>query len=180
MYNLSLRRYRFPNGGFVMGIKEDVLRVLEFNQSYQDDQEGYHEQILSIAPSKIYVDWKQEFAGNFATGPAILFKAKGDNLFFSESHYWEWKDDGVYNKLTQGRPFIMHFPGKNWKYYNIVAKTLKLCPDFEYVDGSRLNTIREYLQDTQIRKSCQKVVLVISLVLISLTLGGNIQHVEDD
>jgi hypothetical protein len=99
-------------------------------------------------------------------------KAKGDNPFFPEKHYWDWTNGEIKNKLTSYKPFVMHFPGRNWKYYNIVAKSLNLAPDFEYVDGSRINTLKEYLKDKNVRTICGRIVFAVAAVLISITLSS--------
>jgi hypothetical protein len=101
-------RYRYPNGGFLIGKRKAIIHLLKENLAAEDDQAGYMN-LCYENKVHLYRDLKTELCGN------IPFVKEGD-----ESIYWEYDpiNNRFYNTETKGRPCILHFPGKNYSIMN--------------------------------------------------------------
>ena len=55
----------FPNGGFVIGLKKDIIILLNKNSKEEDDQMGYHYMLIEN-PNLLYLDYDQEIVYSYA------------------------------------------------------------------------------------------------------------------
>jgi len=101
--------HRFLNGGFVMGRRDDVLQLLMNNRGYDDDQEGYIDQLMKN-PALFILDETQQLCGNFTFDPDI----------------WIFSDGRFINTLTGESPVVMHFPGgkANARHYQMFSSDM--------------------------------------------------------
>lgn len=115
-------RYRFPNGGFIIGYKRDLIKLLKSNAGEWDDQGGYLQKFMDHDP-RFSIDWRQSLAGNMPN-MHDWYRVNDDDKKRPEYDYWEWDESRkrYRNKLTGEYPCAMHFPGKYWPGYNMVVK----------------------------------------------------------
>ena len=112
-------RYRFPNGGVLFGRSSVLLNFLESNKSEEDDQAGYLKKWIN-GDNSFLLDTNQKFIANI---PLMnKWVRVSDDSDMDEMNYWEIKDNTLMNNHSKETPVIVHFPGKNWKDYNIVGK----------------------------------------------------------
>ena len=113
-------RYRFPNGGFVMGRAKPLLRLLEANKDEPDDQGGYLQKMLDEYGNYFALDDKQMLVGNVPNMHGGYW-VQGDDRSIREIDRWQLKGNEVKNLATGEFPAFFHFPGKNWQSYNSIA-----------------------------------------------------------
>jgi len=116
-------RYRFPNGGFLIGYRNELLDLLDSNKEMKDDQAGYLKMFLKKDP-RFFIDTKQELLGNY--GSVGIRNRAHDDPNIPEENYWEYDETRrrFKNTITGAYPCGMHFPGAAWKHYNRVISTL--------------------------------------------------------
>jgi hypothetical protein len=112
-------RYIFPNGGVLIGRKDILLSLLIDNQNEDDDQIGYLEKYITN-DNRIYLDKHAHFIGNI-NDIGSNHKVMVNDNDADEIDYWDITKNGVTNKEYNTSPFILHFPGKNWKDYNKIG-----------------------------------------------------------
>lgn len=114
-------RYMFPNGGFVIGRAKNVLNFYTKILSYEDDQEGILDIYLSDKNS-FHLDSDQHFCGNIPNMSYYVSTEK-EKLLFPKSQkfgikkefdtFWDlsYGEKFIQNKITGGKPSVLHFPG---------------------------------------------------------------------
>lgn len=131
----STERYRYPNGGFVIGYRDALLNLLELNKEAEDDQMGYT--LLWLKSASLFtIDTQTLCVGNIvATIPFFdrrieeINEINAWNIVY-QYHYdrrgrIKTKTDAlVTNQFTAGEPAALHFPGGNMDDYNSVGKQL--------------------------------------------------------
>lgn len=98
----------FPNGGFLIGRRKDLIRIMRENLSQTDDQAGYIDGIYEGRLS-MKLDYENRFIGNIPRG---ITDADIERRYFI--------DDGgrPVSRRSGKAPFALHFSGLNWKYMN--------------------------------------------------------------
>jgi len=138
--------HRFLNGGFIMGRRDNVLQLLMNNCGYDDDQEGYIDQLMKD-PGLFILDETQQLCGNYTFDPEV----------------WVLMDGRFVNTLTGESPVVMHFPGgkANASHYQILSSNM-----MQMIDRQR-RTWRRIL----IMILILIIVLMITLYLINKRHG---------
>lgn len=116
-------RYRFPNGGFVIGKAGPLLRLLRANQNEPDDQGGYLQKILDGYGTFFVLDVAQSMAGNIPNMHGDYWVA-GDDRSIAELDRWVIAHGAVKHAATGNEPSFLHFPGRHWTAYNAAARHL--------------------------------------------------------
>ena len=97
---------RFPNGGFVMGKRENVLELLEINRDCRDDQASYFDTIYENKMD-LSIDYHTELAGNVPNYQSGNVESIGYFSFDEKSKRYK-------NIHNGNAPCVFHFPGRNW------------------------------------------------------------------
>ena len=102
-------RYRFPNGGFVMGRAKPMHTFYSKLLECDDDQACILRMYIDN-PTAFYLDSSNIFCGNIAA-------VHGLQIEFAEN----W-DDALVNKGSLNKPSVVHFPGigatQDWSLYH--------------------------------------------------------------
>jgi hypothetical protein len=102
----------YPNSGYLLGSRENILKLLQAHISYSDDQgacyDSMYTQRLPLA-----IDYYTELVGNvphYPHNPSL------------GSYTWEYDPNmSRYRNRELGTyPCVLHFPGKNWPYYHMM------------------------------------------------------------
>ena len=96
-------RFKYPNGGYLIGKRQSLLELLEANKNSTDDQVGYIN-LCYERKQKIHRDTDTIFCGNV---PKYL-----PNIDL-EKDFWKLSasDLRYYNPDTGHKPCVFHFPG---------------------------------------------------------------------
>ena len=113
-------RYKYPNGGFVMGYREDLLDLLYKNKDYFDDQEGYLMMWIKSGGKEFTIDIGVRCVGNIG----LNYSHFGNKNERDESKSWTIIDGKVVNMFTKTAPPVLHFPGGNIGMYNYLGYEL--------------------------------------------------------
>lgn len=127
-------RYRYPNGGFVMGRASDLLCVLRDNLNERDDQEGYTNKWLTRYP-RLELDHNQCLCGNLPnTEHMASIRPPDYDARMKEVDYWrvDPTTKRLQNVSTLCVPAVLHFPGGNRKDYNRLGALL-FDPPLKYL-----------------------------------------------
>ena len=134
-------RYIFPNGGFVMGLAENLLKLYNYLENFADDQQGIL-QLLLFQNTKtnylkinidddlptIILDKQQLFCGNIPSmhklvateQESAIFPPYGGGMKNEIQIFWSVNNNEIYNKFTHTTPVVLHFPGaacQGFDYY---------------------------------------------------------------
>lgn len=112
-------RYKYPNGGFVMGYREDLLKLLYKNKDYFDDQEGYLMMWIKDQ-NEFTIDIDVRCVGNIV----MDYKFFSEEKERDESKSWTMIDGKLVNLFTKTAPPVLHFPGGNIGLYNEIGYQL--------------------------------------------------------
>lgn len=96
-----------PNGGFLIGEVDSLIRVLEANQDSTDDQAGYCEMFYEGRANELEIDVQGQFCATFPNIPSSLMIRERwalDSPKFRLRH----RESGV-------TPIAAHFPGQNYR-----------------------------------------------------------------
>lgn len=176
---LKNNRYRFPNAGFIVGFRNDVLNLLKSNKDEPDDQSGFFKKMLNDPSfTQFTLDKKQELVANVGRRSPFLMRAPHNGLISSDMAYWKFP------KLTNGNttnrkmmhvdyktsPCAVHFPGKNWASYDYVARKLRVHPKFEYIPMPAVRQLLDVYQyfDNTTLKRVFFVMIVVAVCLIGV------------
>lgn len=98
-------RFCFPNGGFVIGKKDAVIKLLEANQEAADDQAGYMD-LAFMGKLKYDLDQDNTFIANLPNYRHFTSR---------EVEFWKWDDEKCryYNPISHQYPIAIHFAGQN-------------------------------------------------------------------
>jgi hypothetical protein len=154
-------RYRFPNGGFLIGYSDQIQELLRQNLNAIDDQAGYVEKILN-RQVMLQVDVGQSFVGNFPNMTDFYWVFDDDRSRDELSH---WNLNKTYpfivNKDNSVQPSVAHFSGHNYKDYTRVAQWIfgesrvkerkNDWPEFNLAIDPKLdlNTLIDYVPKTR-------------------------------
>lgn len=118
-------RYRFPNGGFLIGFRDDLLKLLMANRKEWDDQGGYLQKFIDNSPL-FDLDVDQKLIGNLPTINEGYHVPEINEFGRPEITYWKYdqKEKRFQSVLTGEYPCAFHFPGKSYSPYNIISKKL--------------------------------------------------------
>lgn len=152
-------RYRFPNGGLMIGYVKDISKLLRENSDDTDDQAGYLDKFLNNT-SLFTLDHNANIFGNIPNmNPYVRVS---DDPSYDEMVYWENINDNgcikLRNKIHQTSPCVLHFPGKNWDHYNKVGSLFFDTTVFEPIP------IESQINDTYI------ILLIVVLFMIVCVL----------
>ena len=103
-----------PNGGFVIGFRDEILQTLCSNISQEDDQHGYLVQYLT-GTNNFKLDIYSRCVANIVYDIS-LFDSEDDETIESENYKFDGKK--FVSLRTQESPCAMHFPGGNLEAYN--------------------------------------------------------------
>lgn len=116
--NISESAQKFPNGGFVMGYKKELIELFKTISDYNDDQAGYMD-IIYNKSIKMDIDYKTVLIGNV---PNYGIYRRISSAYFKYIPVHN-RYQNIYNKEC---PVIFHFPGNNRidmdKYYDNMFK----------------------------------------------------------
>lgn len=109
---------KYPNGGFVIGKRKNMIELLTLNKDNIDDQAGYMD-IIYEGLYHVDLDMTGQFVGNFP------------NLGDFTNHFCSiWKYDKeknrYYNSVSKEYPVALHFPGGNTGFLNKTARSVKV------------------------------------------------------
>ena len=123
-YSKYSQRYKYPNGGFIMGYRNSLLYVLKCNREAEDDQMGYTT-LKMLYPGLFTVDVNTLCVGNIAA-TIPLFDRRIEEV--NERSLWNIRADMdeviAQNSITENSPAFLHFPGGNIDDYNEVGYLL--------------------------------------------------------
>lgn len=102
--DIKKSEHAFPNGGFVCGRTDQVLKLMEHIIDYEDDQGGYYD-IIYEKKLDFNIDYETKFVGNILDYGNINTKYQ---FYFNE------KQRRYINKKSGEAPIALHFPGKHW------------------------------------------------------------------
>lgn len=123
-YSIYSDRYRYPNGGFIIGYRNSLLHVLKCNRDAEDDQMGYTELKLNY-PGLFDVDTQTCCVGNIVAS-IPLFDGRIEEI--NEITLWNIKTNVAevvaHNMVTNNSPAFLHFPGGNIDDYNEIGYLL--------------------------------------------------------
>jgi hypothetical protein len=163
-------RWRFPNGGTVMGYAEDLLKLFEVNKFEKDDQAGLTD--LAMVGSDLFgIDARQEV---FANIPAVYgpWRALGDKPIHRSrefDEYWKISEGRVVNKVTGSVPPVLHFSGKHWNVYNRVLR--RFFPTVT-AEGFPQNRIVEQMERTKQMRRGVITTTIWAAVIALAVIGG--------
>jgi len=101
---------RYPNGGFLIGKREELERILENNIRSPDDQAGYYDMIRE-GEKKLHLDYTCKFS---ACIPSTGFNTP------PLGKRWDMSDTRIKCKESGEYPCALHFPGRNFKDMGII------------------------------------------------------------
>lgn len=80
--NTVYKDYKYPNSGFMMGYRDDLIDVYQFikQQNISDDQEGLHAWLNDGNCDRCYFDTKLEFVFNYYPPVTLIFKKDRINV----------------------------------------------------------------------------------------------------
>lgn len=171
-------RYRFPNGGYVMGRAGALLALLKANMSEYDDQGGYLQKMIDDYGKYFVIDSNQNIVGNVSNIHGTYW-IPGDDATKPEGERWaiDTSSGKVINNVTGGTPAVLHFPGSNWPEYNRMA--LAVFPGYTMPSEESKNKngrVSIHLSSNPIRVLLRDVPLVAETKI--LQHHGNVQ--DDD
>lgn len=122
----------YPNGGFLCGPTLDLLKIIEKNLEYIDDQAGYMDAIFN--GTNICIDYNNIIVSNIPN--YNYFPYSLNNL--TRTIINQYKHDKIlnrfYNTTTLQYPIFLHFPGKNFSvmnnFYNVITHQ-EPCIDYD-------------------------------------------------
>jgi len=158
-------RYRFANGGAVIGRAKDLQNLLEKNKTEEDDQVGYMKLWFTSKSGAVNLDTKQELVANLPPqGTNVYSHLPGHS---SDLDYWSLdKEKGIEHNEYGSKPVIFHFPGKNWTAYNKVGE-LVLGKDFSKVPEQPM-IIKVQQTTTSSLFSTRNLIILITLVVLMI------------
>lgn len=170
-------RNKFPQAGFVMGWRDDMLQLLLDNQHEHDDQNGLMNRYLENM-DRFYLDTCNDIVGNLGSYACIRMKWKGPVDIApwesEEDHWYLDKDSHWRNKVTGGSPCLFHFPAKNWSSYCNLGSKLGIegfentPPNVTNHYKEQVQTIPEAWQNLVINIWAVSSILVVFLAFFSL------------
>jgi len=135
------RRSKFPNGGCILGKRDQLLQLLRDNLVHVDDQNGYLRLFIQN-PNRFTIDFDSEIIGNVPKLIPIFMHHWGDNMIKLEKNYWDFSDREGYhaiNKISKSSPSILHFSGNYYEIYNQVGNLLPKKINFKNIPSKPLN-----------------------------------------
>lgn len=127
-------RNKFPNCGFMVGYRNDLLQLLLDIRDEKDDQNGVLNLMLQNY-NRFRLDTHNILVGNTAIRTRFWLRGPVDIAPWEiDLDLWSWEPQSkaFRNTVTGGSPCVLHFPGKNWEAYNKMGKQLDI-PNFEPV-----------------------------------------------
>lgn len=102
---LGQSRNMFPNAGFVIGYRDELLHILEQVKECRDDQAGYCDYLYEHGPH-LGLDYDNLIIGNVPNLHTY-------NNFEIEAWEQDPVDRRMRSKVTGNKPVAFHFPGRN-------------------------------------------------------------------
>jgi len=163
-------RYMFPNGGFLIGYRDELLKLLNSNKTEWDDQGGYLQKFMDKSPL-LDINISQSLVGNVPTINE-WYHVPGDEYGKPEITYWNYSEENNrFKNIFSGEyPCAFHFPGKSYSPYNIVTSKM-----FSVEPGNPNTILLPYNPQTSILlKSTlskeQNQTLLIFLIIIAVLI----------
>lgn len=163
-------RYRFPNGGCVIGYKPKILELLRNNLRETDDQVGYQKSYMAKGEEAFHLDSKQEFVGNVPNMNHPDMRSNDDEIK-DEIEYWTFKNKQV-THINGSTPLIMHFSGKNWAHYNTISSWLFTPKDTSTAPITFGNGVYFKSVDGSAGVIALSVALVVAILLAASSIAG--------
>jgi hypothetical protein len=106
--NRTNEKQKFPNGGFLIGKRPALIRLLDKVKDYKDDQAAYIDVIYTNALPDLLidVDSKSEYVGNLPKYGWFGWNKKAFHML-----KYDKDQKRIKNKQTNACPTALHFPG---------------------------------------------------------------------
>lgn len=166
-------RYKFPNGGFIVGYSRELLSLLDANKDAEDDQNGLLEIWLND-PRRFAMDEEAMLCGNVSFQLPFILRTEDDKKpWMIEQEMWDLKGGEITNKHTGKSPCAIHLPGKNWPMYNKIGNHLQL-PAFEAVENPNTTWLADSLKSSPMwwRTNTVNILMISGVLVLMATLLG--------